>query len=479
MAAISDTERKRYKNRSADERQADVYKKFPSDSILGNDSSCDNFMQWVTFFRRNFHRFATDYLGISLHTYQLIMLYLMGISNFFVVVASRASAKSFIIALYSCIKCILYPNTKVVLASGTKGQAKLIVSEKIQKELMPMSPVLRREISRIKDNQNEVVVYFKNHSTIVCCTSNENSRGLRSTVLIREEFRQIKKFIEDSVLSPFQIVRQTPYMKDAYYSSIKDLEEESTDIYISSSWFDNNSDDTWMWSVADQAYEGMLKGQGSCFLAFDESIAIKHKIKTMRYFQSEKKKQDPITFNLEFLNMRLKENQFAFYTHAMLQQNQILRKPFYPRTLLDFKNNRKNPFDIPRQNGEIRILACDMAFVENEKNDNSVFTFGRLIPDCTTYMRDDTDDISVSNGYRRVISYIESKQGGDIVKQACRIRQLYEDTGSDYIVLDLRNAGRNAAQRRNVLVNYAVKTGTLKCEPDQKAMLKIIVMGNA
>ena len=199
----------------------------------------------------------------------------------------------------------------------------------------------------------------------------------------------------------------------------------------------------------------------------------------MRYFQSEKKKQDPITFNLEFLNMRLKENQFAFYTHAMLQQNQILRKPFYPRTLLDFKNNRKNPFDIPRQNGEIRILACDMAFVENEKNDNSVFTFGRLIPDCTTYMRDDTDDISVSNGYRRVISYIESKQGGDIVKQACRIRQLYEDTGSDYIVLDLRNAGRNAAQRRNVLVNYAVKTGTLKCEPDQKAMLKIIVMGNA
>lgn len=52
----------------------------------------DNFILWVTFFRRNLNRFATDYLGLRLHKYQEIWLYLMGVCNFIVVIASRASS---------------------------------------------------------------------------------------------------------------------------------------------------------------------------------------------------------------------------------------------------------------------------------------------------------------------------------------------------------------------------------------------------
>lgn len=434
--------KKHYKNRNADERQAELYRKFPSDSFLGNETNMDHFIQWVTFFRRNLHRFAMDYLGIKLHLYQIIMLYMMGINNFIVVIASRASAKSFIIALYACCRCILYPNSMIVLSSATKGQSKLLVSEKIQKELMTISPILRKEILRVKDNQNEVIVYFRNHSTITVVPASENGRGYRSNVIVREEFRQIKKSVDDSILSPFQIIRQTPYMKDEFYVNVKELEEETIDIYISSSWFDNGH---WMWEIVDQAYDEMLKGKSSCLLAFDESIAIKHKIKTMRYFQTEKKKQDPITWDLEFLNRRLKENQFAFFTYSMLQQNQRVMKPFYPRSTIDFRINKKNPYDIPKQKGEIRIVSCDMAFVENKKNDNSIFSCMRLLPDYTTYNRESSGNIKIDNGYRRIVSYLESVQGGDVTRQALRIRQLFEDFSADFIVLDLRNAGRNAA----------------------------------
>lgn len=430
---------KYYKNRNADERQAELYKKFPSDSFLGNEKNMDHMIQWITFFRRNVHRFAMDYLGLKLHLYQIIMLYFMGINQFIVVIASRASAKSWVIALFACCKCILYPNSMVVLASSTKGQSKLLVSEKIQKELMRDSPMLRKEIVKIKDNQNEVIVYFRNHSTITVVPASENGRGYRSTTLVREEFRQIKKFVDDSILSPFQIIRQTPYMKDDYYANIPELQEESVDIYISSSWFDNGQN--WMWEIVDQTYEDMLKGKQSCLLAFDESIALKHGIKSMRYFQTEKKKQDPITWQLEFLNTRLKENRSAFFTYSMLQQNQRAKRPFYPRTLLDFKMGKKNPYDIPKQNGEIRIVACDMAFVENKHNDNSIFSCMRLLPECTTYSRNSAEDIKVDNGYRRIVPYLESVQGGDVTKQAIRIRELFEDFNADYIVLDLRNAG--------------------------------------
>lgn len=320
----------------------------------------------------------------------------------------------------------------------TKGQSKLLVSEKIQKELMRDSPALRKEIRKIKDNQNEVIVYFKNHSTITVVPASENGRGYRSNVIVREEFRQIKKSIDDSILSPFQIIRQTPYMKDAYYEKIEAIEEVPIDIYISSSWVDNGH---WMWNIVDQAYEDMLKDRPSCLLAFDESIAIKHKIKPMSYFQSEKRKQDPMTWQLEFLNLRLKENQSAFFGYSMLKQNQTYKRPFYPRTTLDYRSNKKNPYAIPKVAGEVRLVVCDMAFVTNDKNDNSVFSCIRLLPENVSHKSDNGSEMTFDNGYRMIVPYLESIQGGEIKKQAMRIRELFEDFDADYIGLDTRNAG--------------------------------------
>ena len=302
---------------------------------------------------------------------------------------------------------------------------------------MNLSPALRKEIKKVKDNQNEVIVYFRNHSTITVVPASENGRGYRSNVIVREEFRQIKKEVDDSILSPFQIVRQTPYMKDEYYSDVKELLEETVDIYISSSWLDNGH---WMWGIVDQACDEMVKGKNACLLAFDEAVSIKHKIKTMRYFQTEKKKQDELTWRIEFMNERVKENEHAFFSYSMLNQNQTVKQAFYPRTTADVLSNRKNPYEIPKQKGEIRLVACDMAFIENKKNDNSIFSCMRLLPDSRVY-NDDTQEISISNGYRRIVPYLEHIQGGDTTRQALRIRQLYEDFGADYIVLDMRNAG--------------------------------------
>lgn len=226
-------------------------------------------------------------------------------------------------------------------------------------------------------------------------------------------------------------------MLKSYYSGNATLKEEPVDIYISSSWLDNGH---WMWTIVDTAYKQMLERKSACLLAFDEAVVLKHNIKSMNQLVKEKRKQDPITWQVEFLNTRLKENTAAFFTYSMLQKNQVGKRPFYPRILIDFKSSRKNQYAIPKQKNEIRIVSCDMAFVENEKNDNSIFTCMRLLPESKTYKKD-SNDVRVENGYRRIVSYIESIQGGDIVKQAVRIRQLFEDFNADYIVLDTRNAG--------------------------------------
>ena len=79
-------------------------------------------------------------------------------------------------------------------------------------------------------------------------------------------------------------------------------------------------------------------------------------------------------------------------------------------------------------------------------------------------------NVQISGGYRRIVPYIESVQGGDTTMQAKRIRQLYEDFESDFICLDTRNAGRNAPHKGNFMSAMRKKAGTLKCKSDWKAI---------
>lgn len=428
-------------NYPADKNQIELYKKFPSTHYLSNPNNVLHMMAWCTFWRRNLHLFVRDYLKLSLYPYQQIAIYEMGISNFVCMIASRNDAKSFIIALYACCRCILYPGTLFVIGSATKGQSKLMVSAKIEDELMQWSKPLADEILKVSTSANDTYVKFRNTSKIIVYTANDNARGNRSHASCREEFRQIDKKIEDSVISPFQTVRNRPYMRnrigDKLYGDIEILQENPVDIYISSSWID---DGNWMWKIVDQAFNGMLKNDGSILLTFDESITLKHHLKTMKQMIREKKKQDPVTWKTEFLNLKVKDSMSSYFTYSMLMGRQILKHVFYPRKTEDVKMGKRNKFAIQKLDNEIRAISCDIAFVAGSKNDNSVYSFIRGIPESTTYINDD-NTIEISKGYRRQYPYIESNQIGDTTLQAIRIRQLYEDTNSDFIVLDCRNGG--------------------------------------
>lgn len=421
----------------ADENQIALYKKFPSKHYLSNQKNLLNTYAWITFFRRNVHRLAIDYLGILLYPYQALVLYLMGIGDFTNIIGSRSIAKSFLIALYSCCKAILYPNSMVVIASATVGQAELIVSKKIQDELMNASPQLRKEIKDIKRVNGKLKVFFHNGSTIVVVAALDTARGERSTLLIREENRMIDKKIDDSVLSPFQVTRFIPYIKLPPYDKMPELKEEPEDVYITSSWLD---DGHWMWDIADNAFTDMLNNGTNYLLAFDESVVLKHGIKTKKQLERERKKLDSLSWRIEYLNERVKENTSAFFNYQELARQQRILRPFYPRKTIDVLSHKKNPHELPKQAGEIRIVACDMAFIQNSKNDNSIFSCMRLLPESVTHDISDKS-LEISKGYRRQVPYIESVQGGDIDRQALRIRQLFEDFKADYIVLDTRNAG--------------------------------------
>ena len=430
--------RKRDLTKYQDKYQKEIYTNFPSTHYLSNPTNVTNVLAWATFWRRNLHRFAMDYLRVNLYEFQQLTLYEMGISNQICIIASRNDAKSFMIALYACCRCILYPGTKFVIGSATKGQAKLIVSEKIQNELMSWSSALVAEIEHVSTSINDIHVRFKNGSKITVYTANDNARGIRSNESCREEFRMIKKRIEDQVIAPFQTPRNLPFLHNPYYKDIQELYEPPVDIYISSSYIDNG--DIWMWDVVDQSFVDMIANKKTVLLTFDEAVALKHKLKLKSQLIKEKKKQDPISWNTEFLNLRVKDSISSYFTYAMLSARQISKQVFYPRNNNTYKTTHKNKYAIPKLDNEIRVISNDIAFVAGSKNDNSVYSCIRGIPESQT-IESENGINTFKQGYREKIPYIESNQYGDTTKQAVRIRQLFEDFDADYIVIDAKNGG--------------------------------------
>lgn len=414
-----------------DARQREVWKNFPATHWLNNPEHVHQLILWTTFYRRNLHRFAIDYLGLSLYPYQIIILFLMGRSPFVVWVASRAASKSFIIGVYNSCRAILWPGSELVITAGTRGQSKKIVTEKIIGILYRRSSNLEREIIDWKDNQNEVEVNFRSRSRIFTVTCSKTARGGRSTVNIGEEAREIDKKILDEVISPFKIVRQPDYIMMPEYADHEELLEQPVDIYITSSF-----DDTcWVYKTAQDAIKGMLNGTGAFFMALDYSITLKHNLRTRAQLIHDKRQFDPLTWNVEYENFVLKSNEASYFNYPELKERQTIRLPWYPRKNEDVLLRKPNRHDIQKQPGEIRVVACDIAAVDRSINDNSIFSCLRLFPE--------TLNIGgrAEREFRIQVPYLESMRGTDPKTQAIRTMQLFTDFKADYIVLDTRSFG--------------------------------------
>lgn len=318
---------------------------------------------------------------------------------------------------------------------------------------MPKSENLRREIAKITTSMNQTEVLFKNGSSIIVVVGDENALGYRSTVLIFEEFKRIKKYVVDKVLKPFQMTRPSEFRTNeeceqygVKYRENPDFWEEAVNIYISSAAPTSH----WMGQLLKDTVKSKYSDGTSCMLATDYSIALKHAIKTRAQLIDAKRSTDPVTWREEYENEMLRENANAYFTYPLLQKNQTNKKAFYPRKTEDVKNRHKNPYAIPKQPGEIRVVACDMAFIARaNKNDNSCYTCVRALPESKTYESNNIDGkrLEVKNGYRRILSYIEASPGSDVDKQAIRIKQLFYDFEADYLVLDTRNGGINVYDR--------------------------------
>lgn len=147
----------------------------------------DGIGYWASFYRKNPQRFVLEFLNMKLKLFQKILIYMMMVSTNFLYIASRGSGKTWLTSLYCVVRCILYPGTKICVASGVKSQAVEVIT-KIETDFLKNyswgSQNLRNEISFISSSVNNARVDFKNGSWINIVTSNDNARHNRANIIV-------------------------------------------------------------------------------------------------------------------------------------------------------------------------------------------------------------------------------------------------------------------------------------------------------
>lgn len=220
---------------------------------------------WGAFYRLNPDKFATDYLHLTLRRFQKILLVMMFFSTSFVFIAARGLGKTYLSAVYCVCRAILYPGTRICIASGTRGQA-INVLEKIIHELKPISAELRAEINEkeTKINGTNAQIVFFNTSVIKVVTASDSARGNRCNVLLLDEYRLISKQTIDLVLNKFLTLRRMPRFEELTDEERKREwnKERNLTLWLTSAY----TKDHWSYTKCVDTFKAMVNGKGTHFV---------------------------------------------------------------------------------------------------------------------------------------------------------------------------------------------------------------------
>lgn len=375
-----------------------------------------------SYYRANPHRFAEEYLGLSLKLFQKILVWAMNFFDNFYFLAARSLGKTYLVAVFAVIRAILYPGSKIVACSYTFKQGREIVN-KIQEELMPKSPMLRNEIKHISNVKDDCCVYFKNGSYIKVVAARDSSRCGRSNVLIIDESRLVSLKIVDTVLKPFNGTPRMPgYTAKPEY---KDVLEMNKEINMSSAYYKASE----MYNKVKAYVANMLDPKRKYFLCdLPYMLSIKEGLLLQQQIENDMSEQtfNEFDFAMERMGIFIGESEDALFDFNVLKERRILKDALRP-----LEYYKLNSIKMPdKKKGEIRVLSLDVALMSSKRrsNDASAFVIHSAIP-------------TPAHNYMDNVVFIDTQEGlvtDDLGLMAMRYFYQYD---CDYIVVDGKGVG--------------------------------------
>lgn len=236
----------------------------------------------------------------------------------------------------------------------------------------------------------------------------------RSQIVITDECVLIKKKDYEEIIEPTLTQR-------SFVGRPFDYLEEPKQIFLSSAKTKTN----WMWRHLRNCVNGHYKDKviKYGFFAVDIFSALASGIQTKNQYLQRKKNTDDMSFQQEYLNIFLGNNENSIFKFEDFEQNQILETAFYPRTEEEFMYNEEQKYKF--SDDWIRILVCDIAVATGDENDNTVYLFMA---------------INKETGEKRVECIIP-KNGLNSVLQVLYMKRWFYEYKANYFMIDTKGVG--------------------------------------
>lgn len=400
----------------------------------------------ASFYRANPHRFVKDYLGIELKLFQKILLYAMMQHDAFQQIAARGQGKTYLVALFCVVRCLLYPSTTIVVSSYTFKQGKETIL-KIVDDFMRKSPLLRNEIEKYSVGQNDCSVYFKSGGWIQVRVAAESSRGAHCQILIIDESRMVTQHIRDTVLIPMLASPRSPkYLNKPEYKHLKEMNKI---LMMSSAWYKQSE----MFEQVKSYLANMLNEKNYFLCDLPYQLSISEDLLMKESIENEMSEQtfSDITFMMEREGIFYGSGEDSLFNFQSLNDRRILQEGLH-----NLEYYRVNGVKVPaKQVGEKRILSLDVALLASRKHDNDASCF-------TIHSARET----ASQSYIDNIVYIETAEGILTEELGLMVMRYYYNYDIDYIALDSAGIGQAVldyimSDRYDPL--YGVTYGALNC----------------
>ena len=413
-----------YKNFSQKKRAEQDWSIYNTDSALSydpiNQESIDyeEWTKFLSYYRYYIDKFAVDILGINLFPFQRLIMRAMARYPNVMLICCRGLGKSWLCAVFMVCMAILYPGMAVGIVSGNGNQARMVIKQKIEGELLKNENI-RREISNIKTSTDDCIATLKNGSSIRAITlgtnqKGDNARGWRFQLVLVDEARLVKDNTLTEVIRP---MIKTPRQNaiDLHDRYPENPIEKGRMIYISSAWLKTCD----LYQKFLNFYHSMINGDTHYFVAsLDYKVGIDAGLFSQEEIDLERESPDMTLdkFDYEYNGTFVGSSNDSYYPYSLTNKCRVLDR-------CELSQPKKTQYSY--------IITHDVAVSTKAGSDNSCTHVIKLIPK--------------SNGtFDKHVVFTRTMNGASLKEQRELLRELLhiQFPNTEKLVIDVRSAGQ-------------------------------------